>query len=182
MNKFESFRPLMHEHEYKFIEKYLTKDDVLLEWGSGNSTLYFSGLVKKVITIEHDVDWVNTLSEVIKAYNVDNIEIHQISTHSPEPIPCRYEQFKDYIEYVKKNEFKFTKVLIDGRARKYCAKSIHDYVSENVIVFIHDFNRPDYQMTLKYYDLIDVNYNGQGIAALKRKNKELIDHSLFGYY
>jgi hypothetical protein len=172
----------MHEHEYKFIEKYLTKDDVLLEWGSGNSTLYFSGIVKKVITIEHDIDWVNTLSDVINAYNVDNIEIHQISAHSPEPIPCRYEQFKDYIEYVKKNEFKFTKVLIDGRARKYCAKSIWDYIDEETIVFIHDFNRPDYQMTLKYYNILDVDFNGQGIAALKIKDKDLVDHNLFGYY
>ena len=50
-NKFESFRPLMNEWEYKFIEKFLTKDDVLLEWGSGNSTLYWSGIASKVISI-----------------------------------------------------------------------------------------------------------------------------------
>lgn len=179
MNKFESFIPLMNEHEYKFIEKYLNGDDVLLEWGSGNSTLYFSGIVKKVITIEHDIDWINTIKSVIDGYNIDNIEMHYIPAHSPTPDPCRYEQFKDYIEYVKKNQFKFTKVLIDGRARKYCAKSIWDYIDEDTIVFIHDFNRPDYQKTLKYYDLIEVNYEGQGIAALKRKkDKTFIDENL----
>ena len=51
VNRFESYRPLMNEWEYKFIEKFLVPSDILLEWGSGNSTLYWSGLVSKVISI-----------------------------------------------------------------------------------------------------------------------------------
>lgn len=179
-NKFDSFKPLMHEHECKFIEKYLNPKDTLLEWGCGNSTIYFSGLVNKIITIEHDIDWLNIIKTTINAYEIENIETHYIAAHSPEPIPCRYEQFKDYIEYVRKNELEFTKVLIDGRARKYCAKSIYDYIDEDVIVIIHDFNRPDYQMTLKYYDLIEYNKEGQGIAALKKKKE--INHNSSEYY
>jgi hypothetical protein len=84
-------------------------------------------------------------------------------------VPCRYEQFKDYVEYPKTNNLKFNRVLIDGRARKYCAKSIYDMVSDDTIIFIHDFNRLDYQKTLKYYDVIDRLTIGQGIAALKKK-------------
>lgn len=82
-NKFESFRPLMNEWEYKFIEKHLQPNDVLLEWGSGNSTLYWSGIVSKVISIEHDIDWINDLGTVIDAYNVKNVELHHIPAHSP---------------------------------------------------------------------------------------------------
>jgi hypothetical protein len=170
MNKFESFRPLMHEHEYKFIEKYLNKNDILLEFGSGNSTLYFSGIVNKVISIEHDIDWINSLKKVIDAYNVNNIELIYQAAHSPHPKPCRYEQFKDYIHLPAQKNLKFTKVLIDGRARKYCAKYLWDIIDENVIVFIHDFNRSDYQMSLKYYDMIEIITEGQGIAALKKKS------------
>ena len=70
MNKFSSFRPLMHEHEYKFIEKYLNKNDTLLEFGSGNSTVYFSGLVKKVISIEHDIDWIKNIQKIVNAYDI----------------------------------------------------------------------------------------------------------------
>lgn len=173
-NRFEFFTPLMHEHEYKFIQSYLNKDDLFLEWGGGNSTLYFSGIVKKVLTIEHDIEWVNLLKNVINAYNIDNIDVHHIPAHSPQPNPCRYEQFKRYIEYGKEIDFKPTKILIDGRGRKYCAKSIYDVIDENVIVFIHDFNRPDYQKTLKYYDIIEYNNKGQGIVALKKK-KEVVD-------
>ena len=42
-------------------------------------------------------------------------------------------------------------------------------IDNDVIVFIHDFNRPDYQKTLDYYDVIEVITEGQGIAALKKK-------------
>ena len=169
MNKFNSFRPLMHEHEYKFIEKYLTKDDILLEYGSGNSTLYFSGIVNKVISIEHDIDWINNLKKVINAYDIQNIELYHVAAHTPDPKPCRYAQFKDYIHYAEKQNFKFTRALIDGRARKYCAKYIYDIIDTNVLVFIHDFNRSDYQMSLKYYDIVDITTKGQGIAALRKK-------------
>jgi len=178
-NKFEFFTPLMWEHEYKLIEKYLEPDDILLEWGSGNSTIHNSGLVKKIISIEHDIDWVYHIQKTIDAYEIDNIIIHHVPSHTPDPIPCRYEQFKDYIEYVKIKKFKFNKVLIDGRARKYCAKSIYDMIDEDVIIFIHDFNRFDYQMTLKYYDVIEQLTEGQGIAALKKKKKVIGDNNYY---
>lgn len=179
MNKFHMFQPLMFPHEYNFIEKYLNKDDILLEWGCGNSTIYFSGLVKKVCSIEHDIRWVEKMQKVIKAYYIDNIIIHHVASHSPDPIPCRYEQFKDYVEYPKQHKLKFTKVLIDGRARKYCAKSIYDYIDENVLVFIHDFNRPDYQKTLKYYDVVEQLKEGQGIAVLRKKFEPILDDSYY---
>jgi hypothetical protein len=179
MNKLSFFTPLMHKYEYEFIEKYLNKDDIFLEWGSGNSTLYFSGLVKKVISIEHDKDWINNIQIAVDNYNIENIELNYIAAHTPDPIPCRYEQFKNYIEFPKNNNLKFTKVLIDGRARKYCAKAIYDMIDENVIVMIHDFNREDYQMTLKYYNVIEQLTDGQGIVALKKKSKVIEDNNYY---
>jgi len=178
-NKYDSFIPLMHEHEYEFIEKYLNSDDTLLEFGAGQSTIYFSGIVKKVISIEHDIDWINKINDTIKAYDIKNINLHYVKYNLPEPIPCRYEQFKDYIEFAKKKKFKFTKVLIDGRARKYCAKSIWNVIDENIIVFIHDFNRPDYQKTLKYYDIIEQSEKGQGIVALRKKIDVIKDDNYY---
>jgi len=179
MNRLSFFTPLMHKYEYEFIAKYLNKDDIFLEWGSGNSTLYFSELVKQVISIEHDKDWINNIQIAIDNYNIDNIILNHIAAHSPNPIPCRYEQFKDYVEFPKNNNLKFTKVLIDGRARKYCAKAIYDIIDENVIVMIHDFNREDYKKVLKYYDIIEQLIDGQGIVAMKKKNKIIEDNNYY---
>lgn len=159
----------MHSYEYEFITKYLTPDDTLLEWGSGNSTVYFSGLVKKLISVEHDERWYKKIKKVVEQLEIDNVDQYLIKSHTPDPIPCRYEQFKDYVEFPKKENFYFTKVLIDGRARKYCAKSIADYINDNCVIFIHDFNREDYRKVLKYYDAIEIITDGEGIAALKKK-------------
>lgn len=175
MNKFESFTPLMRDFEYKFIEKYLTPEDILLEWGSGNSTIYFSGLVKKLISIEHDVDYYNQIKKTIDVFNIDNIDL----IHIP-PIEGRNrkEQLKNYLEYPIKNNLKFTKVFIDGRGRKYCVEILKGYIDKDVIVFIHDFNHnnvegyedPDYfDDILSNYDIIERITDGQGIVALKIK-------------
>ena len=175
-SKFESFIPLMATDEYQFIEKYLNKNDILLEWGCGNSTIYYSDMVKKLISIEHDIDYFNFIKNAINAYNIKNIKQIHIPAHFPIPNPTRYEQFKDYIEYPSKNNLKFNKVLIDGRGRIYCAFSIVNMIDENVIVMIHDFNRQEYQYVLDYYDIIErITHTRQGIVALKKKSNIIFD-------
>jgi hypothetical protein len=178
MKKFNSFKPLMHEHEYRFIEKYINKNDVLLEWGAGNSTLYFSDFVSKVISLEHDVDYYNQIKKCIDAYCVSNVELHYVAPTIKNKNVSRYEQLKDYIEYPITQNFKFNKILIDGRARKECAMFINNYLSNEDIVFIHDFNSnavegyvdENYHNTiLEKYEIIDIEKRGQGIVALKKK-------------
>jgi len=175
-NKFYFFTPLMHKDEYELIEKYLEPDDILLEWGSGSSTIYFSELVKKVISIEHDEDYYNIYKKNIEAFDVNNVDIHYVPKTSNNG--TRYEQFKDYIEFPIKKKFEFTKVLIDGRGRKNCAEILKNYIDENVIVFIHDFNYnnvegyddPDYfDDILKNYNILERVLTGQGIVALVKK-------------
>ena len=47
----------MNPGEISTIESYLKKDDIMLEWGAGGSTLHFSELVKEYHSIEHDKKW-----------------------------------------------------------------------------------------------------------------------------
>lgn len=178
-NNFDFFIPHKYKPEYEFIEKYLTPNDILLEWGASNSTIYNSGLVKQIISIEHEINKVKHIQMTIEGYNIQNIIIHHVPSNLPLPIPCRYEQFRDYVEYVKEKNIKFTKVLIDGRARKYCAKSIYDMIDDNVIVFIYDFNRLDYQKVLKYYDIVEQLTDYQGVVALKKKKYVIIDNNYY---
>lgn len=181
-NRFDSFIPLMNEWEYKFIEKFLTKEDTLLEWGSGNSTLYFSGLVKKLISIEHDEDYYNVIKTTIDVNKPDNVELYHVEPTVRNQNIKRYDQLKDYIEFPVKQNFQFSKILIDGRARKECAQFIFDHIDDNVIVFIHDFNHSDvegyedstyFEDILSLYSIIEFERRGRGIVALKKK-KNLI--------
>ena len=179
-NKFYFFTPLMHKNEYEFIEKFLNDDDIILEYGSGAGSIYFSGLVKKYIAIEHDIVWYNTVKTSIDNFKIDNLFLYYVPGKKvTDQKLYRHIAFEDYIKFPQTEKLEFTKVLIDGRARKYCAEFISNIISDNVIVFIHDFNRNNVEGyvdenyvddILKYYDIIEFEKSGEGIVALKRKN------------
>tara|TARA_Y100000310_G_scaffold65582_1_gene61073 strand:- start:2977 stop:3189 length:213 start_codon:yes stop_codon:yes gene_type:complete len=59
----------MQAAEGKLISKYLNSKKVMLEWGAGGSTVYFSKLVKQYISIEHNLEWYNKVKKEI-GYNV----------------------------------------------------------------------------------------------------------------
>ena len=54
------------------IEKYLSPETIMLEYGSGGSTLYFSKFVKEYYSIEHDKKWYDEIK--IKISDNDKIK------------------------------------------------------------------------------------------------------------
>lgn len=164
-------KPWMHTKEIALIERHLTPSTVMLEWGSGGSTPYFSKQVKEYHSIEHDAQW----AEVVKKKVGDKVDYHHVAPNVvPWSKPSKYEEFRDYVEYVDKLGVpRFDAVLIDGRARDHCAKKILDYVDDKSIVFIHDFylaERHYYGRVLEWYDVADaVKDTERGIVALRKK-------------
>ena len=72
------------------------------------------------------------------------------------PSHDRYE-FVTYINHVDLLGKKFDKVLIDGRARQWCAEKVLKYLKDDAVVFLHDFERPGrerYNSVLNYYTVI----------------------------
>ena len=61
---------------FKFLEyfnKFNFKDKICLEIGSGDSTIYWSYHFKKVISYEHDLEWIKKIKkeyETIQRYNI----------------------------------------------------------------------------------------------------------------
>jgi|TARA_Y100000310_G_scaffold267413_1_gene279401 predicted O-methyltransferase YrrM len=149
--------------ERNLVSKYLHYDKVMLEWGAGGSTQFFSKYVKRYISIEHEEEWYNKMKDC-------GAEIHLVKNNSPRTIPTKVEQFLDYVNYVDVLNEKYDLVLIDGRARPYCAQKVIPYLKRESIVFIHDFwARPEYHWVLKYYDEIESIKKGQTIVALRLK-------------
>lgn len=184
-NKLEFFTPLMHKNEYRFIEKFLKPEHTFFEWGSGNGTLYFSGLVKKLISLEHDLDYYNEIKTSLDLFEVNNVELIHIKLDPSNRNKSRYEQFKEYVDYPVVNNLEFDICLIDGRARKDCARIIHDYIKPHTLVFVHDFNHNDvegyedkayFEDILSLYDVVDYEKSGRGIIALKRKSHDLFSN------
>lgn len=172
-NTIPHYSPWMSDSEIEMILKYLDKNDTMLEWGSGGSTLLFSMKVKKYHSIEHDASWYNNISKAIYSKKNDNVFYHLVGTDEPLSQPTQKSQIQTYIDYVDVlNESKFDKVLIDGRGRGWCAEKILKYLHEDSIVFIHDYwQRPQYRIVEKWYDVVDKITDGQSLVVLKPKLK-----------
>lgn len=160
----------MHDSERAIIEKYLTPEVIMMEWGSGGSTIEFSCKVKEYYSVEHNLEWYNVVKDAIP----QNVTLFYKEI---KPLPENYNQseykhYSEYLDVVYQIGKKFDVVLIDGRARRLCALKIIPYLKPNSIVIIHDWClREPYHCVLDYYDLIDkVDNTPQTIASFRLKS------------
>lgn len=112
-----------------FLRERLTKNLNVLEFGSGNSTLFFAERVKKVTSIEHDNTW---FQSIIKK-KISNIEIKHVSSESAE----------DYLQPLSAFG-KFEVIIIDALFRNECIKASLKHLSEAGIVILDDSERDHY--------------------------------------
>jgi hypothetical protein len=85
-------KPWMSESEIQTIVKYLKKDDVMLEWGSGGSTNYFPQFVKEYYSIEHDQNWFNEISQDLPS----NVKYNFVGLDQPLTDPTQKQQIQTY--------------------------------------------------------------------------------------
>ena len=131
---------IMTKNEIECIEKYLTPTDIMLEWGAGGSTLYFSKKVKRYVSVEDSRAWYRRVLKTLSKNNNLKSKTYMLNIISNEArsFPTRKQEFKDYIEIVHKLNAKWDKVLLDGRARVYCGIEVIPYLKDDSIVFLHD--------------------------------------------
>jgi|694.fasta_scaffold02536_11 glycosyltransferase involved in cell wall biosynthesis len=167
-------KPWMSDTEISTITKYLNKNDIMLEWGSGGSTNYFPQFVDRYYSIEHDKNWYNEISGGVPT----NVIFNLVQVDENLTDPTQKHQVKTYIDFVDTlGVLKFDKVLIDGRGRGWCAEKIVPYLHEDSIVFIHDYwQRPQYHVVERWFDVIDYVKDGQSLVVLKMK-KHLLQNN-----
>jgi len=159
----------MKKAQRKLIIQHLNPDDIMLEWGSGGSTLEFSNYVKKYFSIEHNEEWYEKVKNEIN----NNTFIFLVKPNKKKwEKPVKRKQFKDYVEFVHQifNDFnilKFDKVLVDGRARIFCVEEVVKYLHKDSLVFVHDWHRMRYRKMLKYLKVIETDER-KHLAILKK--------------
>jgi len=169
----------MDFREKQLILNELNSDTVMLEWGSGGSTLEFSTIVDKYYSIEHNVEWYNKISEELKKYPLNDVTyrlVHQ-NEENTKGFQSEYFMFKDYINEVDNFNQKFDVVLIDGRARRLCAKKVIPYLNENAVVYIHDYVlRTPYWVVEDYYELVDCVVETEQTIGKFRLKKQFVEN------
>lgn len=157
----EISKPWMTEEEINLLKFYLKKDMVVFEWGGGGSTLEFSKFVKEYYSVEHDFEWYVLLSKKIER----NTKLYFVPAETvnlgwfPRFKEGKYNDFKSYVNFIDvlgSLGKKFDVVIVDGRARVDCAIRAQDYLKDNGVIFIHDFEREYYWDVLRYYQIIEI--------------------------
>lgn len=142
--------------EKDFLFSNLNQNQKVLEYGSGESTLEISKIVKSILSIEHQKNWYEKISKKMPS-NV-NLILREPNLPYKEGGHCgTYEEFKDYVDYPL-NHGPFDIIFIDGRARTSCASICKKISHDNTIIFVHDFdlkNRKEYEPILNYLSILD---------------------------
>lgn len=174
--------PLMSSEERVFVEGYLSETTVALEWGCGNSTLWFGRRCRRWLSVEHDYAWAARVAKMLPPSH----SIHLLYSPPDEPVipvlddPAGYpdgyaEAFRSYIRAPGDRAVKkvcdgdFDVVLIDGRARLFCAEyAIGHPRMKKAVILIHDFRpRKRYWPILDRCRVIGSVETGRSIVALQ---------------
>lgn len=59
-------KPWLTNNSLKFISSWIKPDDLVLEFGSGQSTAWFAKITKHLTSIEHDQNWYKTTKKNLK--------------------------------------------------------------------------------------------------------------------
>ena len=112
-----------------FLKDRLSKEMSVLEFGSGNSTIWFSDKVNKITSIEHDKSWF----EKVKTKLSENSKI--ILNES---------SVNDYHRIIERLDEKFNIIIVDAIDRVNCLKTASSYLHENGVVILDNSNRSEY--------------------------------------
>ena len=145
--------PFMNDFEIKAIAHSLqlferTVD--ALEWGSGNSTLYFSQYLSqngRWKAIEHNSEWAVTVQNKITLSGRSNISLDLIPPSGPFVEGSNdgsLDLFREYVFHPASLNSKFNFILVDGRARVECMSVAWQLLTDDGIMVLHDAQRPEY--------------------------------------
>lgn len=120
--------PILTYSFIDWIKKQDTKDKTLVEFGSGNSTIFFSKLFKKVITHEHDEDYIRVLID----QKINNLQVFDLNFNFfLTPI---------FMDNIKNTDY----VLIDTHprivSREFIAKHLVNDLGYNKIIILDNSN------------------------------------------
>ena len=124
----------------RFVSEKIAPSMVVFEYGSGNSTTWWSKRVSRVISCEHDRDWFCT----VRGQALPNVEcIHRELDYGGE-----------YSKVVATFDSRFDIVVIDGRDRVNCAINCVGALKRDGVILWDDSDRKQY---LKGYDFLSAN-------------------------
>lgn len=164
--KISSDYPAMWLSEIRYIEKCLLHQSQtrqpfhVLEWGSGNSTVYFSGFLKKHqinftwSAIENYIPWHTKVTEMILDKQLEAYTTCYLKSPTCEERKRIQEtmDLSEFLHFPFDLNRKFDLILIDARKRTECMKLAPSLLSDTGVVILHDAERDDCLPLMTIYE------------------------------
>lgn len=119
-----------------FLNNKVRSDMVVFEYGSGNSTLWWSERVSSIVSYEHNRDWHNSFKEIVPT----NVEY----------VYCSLDYGGEYSKAIQKYKNKFSIVVIDGRDRVNCALNSIGALRDDGLIIWDNSDREEYEIGYSY--------------------------------
>jgi hypothetical protein len=125
--------PWLTEGAIRFIENYLSPNDIGFEWGTGRSTLWLGSRVGTLHSVEHNTEWFEQVQKSIG--EEPHIKLYY------RPLPTESEA--SYIEVINEvcNNESLDFCLIDGGARDQCAKTAVPKIKPGGLLIVDNAER-----------------------------------------
>ena len=161
--KFNNPCPWLSVSSVRFLRTYLTKDMVGLEFGSGISTLFTAPKVKQLISVEHNKEWFEMISNRFINEGISNVDYRFIAQNDSNLFSettfemadkLGFEVRKDYVNYymtvdsIPNNSLDF--LLVDGRARPECLYYALPKMKKNGLVILDNSEREHYKIAFEF--------------------------------
>ena len=172
--------PHLAKNDKDMFYKYLDKASVYFEYGSGGSTYQASirNNIRKIYSVESDIEWQTTLIKTIRSYNITYI-FNEMDTQpknwghpGKNSTLIQRINYSNHIRNISNEEQKkIDLVFIDGRFRVACCLKCFDIINDSWYIIFDDFlNRKNYHVVLDYYDIIEKTENKRMVVLRKKKN------------
>lgn len=138
-----------------FLERRLKNSFDLLEYGSGNSSLYFSKKCRTVTSIESDQAWYN-----------------HVKNNSPANVNLIYSEALTYHQKANDLHQTYDIILIDGINREACFDASIGLLKSGGIVILDDSDRPEYASIMekaKNMDFKSIAFFGLALGSFRMK-------------
>jgi precorrin-6B methylase 2 len=136
------------------LEGLLRPEDLLFEYGSGGSTLFFARRVAKVVSVEHEAGFCGEVSRRLEEEGIENVEYHCVPPEPAAQAAVRYGStnaayrkmsFWRYVTVLDTlGKISFDWIVVDGRARVDCVRHAMAPLRPGGVLVLDNSNRSQY--------------------------------------
>ncbi|MDH5674584.1 MAG: class I SAM-dependent methyltransferase [Myxococcales bacterium] len=109
--KFNPSAPWLTKSAVEFLDEWISRNDTVVEFGSGRSTLWFAERARRVISTEHDAEWYSHVSDRLEVMRLGNVEYFLAHVEPTSYLSHASEALSGFADLI----------LVDGQAREHCA-------------------------------------------------------------